>query len=284
VLITGESGSGKEVLADLIHGWSARAGKPLIKVNCAAIPENLLESELFGHEKGAFTGAFQSRIGHFEEGSEGTVFLDEIGEMSPALQAKLLHVTQDGRFRRVGSNLDRRSGARVIGATNIDLEQRMREGKFREDLFYRLNVVELRVPPLRERLEDILPLAILFLSRLGGGKTRLSAGAAACLQSFAWPGNVRELRNAMERAALLSRGEVILPEHLPSRIPRVAGPAQPLSDATRLEDVEREAILQALKEHRFNRTDTARSLAISRRSLVYKLQRLRELGFQVDPP
>lgn len=286
VLITGESGSGKEVLADLIHQWSPRASKPFIKVNCAAIPENLLESELFGHEKGSFTGAFQNRVGRFEEASEGTIFLDEIGEMSPALQAKLLRITQDGQFRRVGSNTDRRSNTRIIAATNLNLEQQVQAGKFREDLFYRLNVVEMHVPPLRERREDILPLATCFLTMLGGGKVRLSAGASNCLQNYSWPGNVRELRNAMERASLLSRGEVILPDHLPSRIHQstVASSGPVPLDSHRLEDIERDAILQALKENGFNRTETAKALAISRRALVYKLQRLRELGYPIDPP
>jgi len=283
VLLMGESGSGKEVLADLIHHWSARAERPFIKVNCAAIPEQLLESELFGHEKGSFTGAIQNRVGQFELASEGSIFLDEIGEMSPALQSKLLRVTQDGHYRRVGSNVDRRSAARVIAATNLDLESRVKEGRFREDLYYRLNVVELRVPPLRERREDVLPMASKFLAGMGGGKSRLSAGAVACLDQYAWPGNVRELRNAMERAALLSRGEVILPEHLPAKIPRIEPRVERPPDAARLEDVEREAILSVLKEHSYNRTETAKALAISRRALVYKLQRLRELGFSVDP-
>lgn len=283
ILLMGESGSGKEVLADLIHGWSPRARSPLIKVNCAAIPENLLESELFGHEKGSFTGAIQTRVGQFEAAAAGSIFLDEIGEMSPGLQSKLLRVTQDGHYRRVGSNLDRYSGARVIAATNVDLDQRVREGKFREDLYYRLNVVELRLPPLRERREDILPLAAKFLAGLGGGKTRLSSSASACLERYAWPGNIRELRNAMERAALLCRGEVILPEHLPARIPRLETSMERPPDTGRLEDVEREAIMTALRENGFNRTETARALAISRRALIYKLQRMRELGFSVDP-
>jgi DNA-binding NtrC family response regulator len=286
ILITGESGSGKEVLADAIHAWSPRAKGPLIKVNCAAIPENLLESELFGHEKGAFTGAIQQRIGRFEEAHGGTIFLDEIGEMSPALQAKLLRITQDGRFRRVGSNTDLQTDARILAATNRNLEEQIRAGGFREDLYYRLNVVELSLPPLRERPEDILPLATHFLAQFSRGQARLSAGVTACLRRYSWPGNVRELRNAMERAALLSRGEVILPEHLPARI-RAAEQAvgtAPATDAQRLEEIEREAILQALRKHGFNRTETAKALDISRRALTYKLQRLRELGFAVDAP
>lgn len=174
VLITGESGVGKEVLADAIHRWSPRAKGPLVKVNCAAIPETLLESELFGHEKGAFTGAHQTRTGRFEEANGGTIFLDEISEMSPQLQAKLLRVTQDGTFRRVGSGRELHTNARILAATNKNLEAQIKEGRFREDLFYRLAVVELGVPPLRERREDILPLAAHFIGQFGGDKTRFS--------------------------------------------------------------------------------------------------------------
>ena len=285
ILVTGESGTGKEVLADVIHAWSPRAAGPLVKVNCAAIPETLLESELFGHEKGAFTGASAQRIGRFETARGGTLFLDEIAEMSPSLQAKLLRVTQDGGFHRLGSNQERRADARLLAATNIDLQEAVRAGRFREDLFYRLSVVELNMPPLRERPEDILPLAERFICELTQGRARFSSAVGECLVRYAWPGNVRELRNAMERAALLSRGELVLPEHLPNRV-RDPGPAErapvPESPEGRgLEEIEREAILAALKQHEFNRTETARALGISRRALTYKLQRFRELGFEV---
>ncbi len=286
VLITGESGVGKEVLADAIHGWSPRAKGPLVKVNCAAIPETLLESELFGHEKGAFTGAHQSRTGRFEEADGGAIFLDEISEMSPQLQAKLLRVTQEGRFRRVGSGKELQTDARILAATNRNLEVLIKEGRFREDLFYRLAVVELGVPPLRERREDILPLAAHFITQFGGDRTRFAPAVTECLERYAWPGNVRELRNAMERAALLSRGGVVLLEHLPTRV-RTAETVLPMltaTDAVRMEEIERDAILQALKRHDYNRTETAKTLAISRRALTYKVQRLRELGFPVDPP
>lgn len=284
ILITGESGVGKEVVADVIHTWSQRAGGPLVKVNCAALPENLLESELFGHEKGAFTGAVQQRIGRFEEASAGTIFLDEIGEMSPKLQAKLLRVTQDGKFQRVGSNREIQTRARLLAASNRNLEAEVAAGRFREDLFYRLNVVEISIPPLRERPEDIVPLAARFLGEFAGGKARLSSAAVNCLECHRWPGNVRELRNAMERAALLSGGELILPEHLPARIraESAAAAASEPADAERLAEVEREAILQALRKHEFNRTATALALGISRRALLYKLHRLREQGFAVD--
>jgi DNA-binding NtrC family response regulator len=281
VLLTGESGSGKEVFAEAIHAWSPRAAGPLVKVNCAAIPEELLESELFGHEKGAFTGAVQQRIGRFEDARGGTIFMDEIGEMSPKLQAKLLRITQDGRFCRVGSNKELHTDARILAATNRNLEEQIKTGHFREDLFYRLNVVELSVPPLRERPEDILPLAQHFLAQFARGKARLSAGVTECLRRYSWPGNVRELRNAIERAALLSRGDVLLPEHLPTRV-RAGEPRPVTVDLEKLEEVEREAILHALRKHGFNRSETARALGISRRALIYKIQRLRELGHQVD--
>jgi DNA-binding NtrC family response regulator len=286
VLITGESGVGKEVLADVIHAWSARTAGPLVKVNCAAIPETLLESELFGHEKGAFTGAFSQRIGRFEQADGGTIFLDEIADMSPPLQAKLLRVTQAGRFNRVGSNLELQTNARILAATNKNLEEEVKAGHFREDLFYRLNVVELNIPPLRERPEDILPLASAFIAEFTKGKARFSSAVIDCLQRYLWPGNVRELRNAMERAALLSLGELILPEQLPSRVRNAAVPPQApaMADAERLGEVERQAIVQALRKHNFNRTETAKALGISRRALIYKLQRFRELGFEVDPP
>ncbi|MGA2685250.1 MAG: sigma-54 dependent transcriptional regulator [Verrucomicrobiota bacterium] len=285
VLITGESGVGKEVVTDVVHAWSSRAKGPLVKVNCAAIPETLLESELFGHEKGAFTDARARRIGRFEEANDGTIFLDEVAEMSLSLQAKLLRVTQDGRFQRVGSNREIHTNARILAASNRILEDEVKNGRFREDLFYRLNVVELNIPPLRERREDILPLASRFIEEIARGRARFSDTVAECLERYAWPGNVRELRNAMERAVLLSRSELILPEHLPARVRATAEPpvaAEAVADPARLEEIERQAILQALQQHDFNRTETARALGISRRALLYKLQRFRELGFKVE--
>src|SRR2546426_4496084 len=285
ILLTGESGVGKEVLADVIHGWSSRSAGPLVKVNCAAIPETLLESELFGHEKGAFTGATAKRIGRFEQANAGTIFLDEIADMSPPLQAKLLRVTQDGRFSRVGSNAELQTNARILAATNRNLEEEVKAGRFREDLFYRLNVVELNIPALRERPEDIVPLASAFISEFTKGKARFSSSVSECLCHYSWPGNVRELRNAMERAALLSHGELILPEHLPAKVRAVALPSPAIdpAEAERLGEIERQAIFQALRKHNFNRTETAKALGISRRALIYKLQHLRELGYEVDP-
>ncbi len=287
VLITGESGVGKEVLAEVVHAWSPRSQGPLVKVNCAAIPETLLESELFGHEKGAFTGSVALRIGRFEQANGGTIFLDEIGDMSPHLQAKLLRVTQDGRFNRIGSNRELQTDARILAATNRNLEEEVAAGRFREDLFYRLNVVELNVPPLRERPQDILPLAGHFIAAFTQGKARFSSSVSECLARYHWPGNVRELRNAMERAALLSQGDLIMPDHLPPKMRAAAarpGPVADTGDAEQLGEIERQAIVQALLKHDYNRTETAKALGISRRALLYKLQRFREEGFQVDAP
>jgi two-component system response regulator HydG len=284
VLITGESGTGKEVVADVIHAWSARATGRIIKVNCAAIPETLLESELFGHEKGSFTGASALRIGRFEEADGGTIFLDEIAEMTPPLQAKILRVTQDGKFQRIGSNREIRTNARILAASNRDLEAEVKAGRFREDLFYRLNVVELNLPPLRERREDILPLANLFIAEFARNRARLAEATADCLKNYPWPGNIRELRNALERAILLSQSELILPEHLPTKLREAArhAPPAPSADTQPLDEMERDAILAALQQHQFNRTETAKALGISRRALLYKLQRLRQQGFQFE--
>jgi DNA-binding NtrC family response regulator len=286
VLITGESGVGKEVVADLIHAASLRANGPHVKVNCAAIPESLLESELFGHEKGAFTGATSLRVGRFEEANGGTIFLDEIAELSPALQAKLLRITQDGTFERVGSNRVHHTDARILASTNRNLDREVEKGKFREDLFFRLNVFEIYVPPLREHPEDIIPLATFFAAQFSKGKPRLSPSVTACLELYQWPGNIRELKNAMERATLMARGEMILPEHLPTRIRKgeiettEAKVAEP-SSGKRMEEVERNVILETLREKNYNRTETARTLGISRRALLYKLKRFSEQGHDV---
>lgn len=285
VLITGESGAGKEVIADVIRGWSERAGGSFIKINCAAIPENLLESELFGHRKGAFTGATSDRRGKFEEAHNGTILLDEIGEMSPGLQAKLLRITQDGTFQRVGGNTEQKTNARILAATNRDLEKEVADGKFREDLFYRLNVMEIYLPPLRERGDDIVPIATAFASEFSEGAARISSNLAELLSSYRWPGNIRELRNAMERAVLMSRGELILPEHLPPRIRQaMEDDARKVpTEGARLEEMERQAILKTLQEKNYNRTETAKALGISRRALTYKIQALKKAGFPVDP-
>lgn len=284
VLITGESGAGKEIIADLLHAWSDRKDGPLIKVNCAALPENLLESELFGHEKGAFTSAVSQRVGRFEEADGGTLFLDEIGEISHTVQAKLLRVIQDGSFSRIGSNAELQSNARILTATNRNLETEVEGGRFREDLYYRLNVIEIHMPPLRSHKQDIPLLAAQFARELSRGNVRFSPGALAALESWHWPGNVRELRNAIERAVLLSGGSVILPEHLPRQMVQAVEPERDEEPpATRMEEVERTTILQVLRENNYVRTETARALGISRRTLNYRLRQYREEGYQIDP-
>ena len=285
ILITGESGTGKEVLARLVHAWSPRRDRPLVCVNCAAIPETLLESELFGYEKGAFTGAAEARVGRFGEADGGTMFLDEISEMTPALQAKLLRVTQDGTYHRLGSDHEYRTDIHIIAATNCELPAAVSAGRFREDLFYRLNVIELHLPALRERPADILPLANFFAARYANTRPRLAPALAASLTLYPWPGNVRELQNAMERAVLMAPGGVLLPEHLPRRIIEALGTVPAHAEpGGRLQDVEDLLILQSLREHSYNRTETAQALGISRRTLIYKIRRLEEAGHPVRPP
>lgn len=286
VLLAGESGVGKEVLADLIHGWSPRAARPFVKVNCAAIPGDLLESELFGHERGAFTGAVTRRLGKFEAAHGGTLLLDEIGELSFGLQAKLLRVTQDGCFQRVGSGTDIEVNVRIISATNRDLERRMADKLFREDLYYRLNVVELRLPALRERAEDILPLAQHFLALFTSGRGELDPPTRDLLQAHRWPGNVRELRNAIEHAALLSQGGPVLSSHLPARVRRGEPPpvVVPLATVEGASLPRHDRVMAALRACTYNRTHTARALGISRRTLQYRLKELRALGYQVPEP
>lgn len=286
VLIQGESGVGKEVIADVLHEWSSRSGKPIIKVNCAALPEQLLESELFGHEKGAFTGAAQCRIGRFEEAHESTILLDEITEITLPLQAKLLRVIQDGAFQRVGSNKERITNTRILAATNRNVEQEVKNGLFREDLFYRLNVMEVYVPPLRDRREDILPLAHQFAQEFLQGTSRFSQPVLTCFEQYPWYGNVRELRNAIERATLMARGSLILMEHLPKKIQEyyqsTANRDAPVREAKKMEDIEREAILLTLSQNGYNRSETAKALGISRRALTYKLQNYAKQGHQVN--
>ncbi len=274
VLITGESGTGKEVVAELIHRWSPRAAGPLIAANCASLPESLIESELFGHSKGAFTGASEARQGFFRAAHGGTLFLDEIGELPLTLQPKLLRALESGQISPVGSDRVVDVDTRLVAATNRDLETEVAEGRFRDDLYYRINVVELALLPLRDRREDILPLARQFASEFAGGPVRLSPQAMNCLLVHSWPGNVRELRNAIQRACLLCRGDVILPEHMPPRIACPGNsPPEPAEAAEgRLSQVERATILATLEECGGNRTQAAKKLGISRRALIYKLQ------------
>jgi DNA-binding NtrC family response regulator len=273
VLITGESGSGKEVVARLIHQWSPRAQGPLVAANCAGLPESLIESELFGHTKGAFTGAQGDRQGFFRAASRGTLFLDEIAELPLHLQPKLLRALESAEITPVGSDSPVPIDTRLVAATNRDLGEAVAEGRFREDLYYRINVIELVVPPLRQRHDDVMPLARQFAAEFAGSPVRLSPQAIQCLLSHTWPGNVRELRNAIQRACLLCRGDVILPEHLPPKIAGLVSEADsPDPTAGRLSQVERATILATLEECDGNRTHAAKKLGISRRALIYKIR------------
>jgi two-component system response regulator AtoC len=286
VLIGGETGTGKELVARAIHKLSPRSGKLFVPLNCAAIPSELLESELFGHARGSFTGAQADRVGKFELADGGTLFLDEIGDMAFPLQAKLLRVLEEGVIERIGSN--RRIGVdvRVISSTHRDLPASIRDGRFREDLYYRLNVFEIRLPALRERRADIPPLAAFFLDRfareLGRGALALTSEAVRLLQAHDWPGNVRELRNLMERAAVLSDGPEVSPEVFrmllapaatPTGAPEPKGDGQALALEPAVEDFERKLILRALGEANDNKAQAARLLGVSERTLWYKLKR-----------
>jgi two-component system response regulator FlrC len=267
VLLTGESGSGKEVAARHLHALSRRASGPFVAINAAAIPPNLLESELFGHEKGAFTGAETSRAGVFENADSGTLFLDEIGEMSPDLQTKLLRVLETQTFNRLGSSTPTEVDVRVIAATNQDLKRAVREKSFREDLYYRLSVFPVRMPPLRERPADILPLARHFASELSPVPVSITQAAGDALTSHSWPGNVRELRNAIERALVLVPEGPIDAPHLTLAPARDPGPG----DST-LKDMERQAVIRALEKAGGNRKRAAEILGISLRNLQYKIK------------
>jgi len=284
VLITGESGTGKELIAKSVHFNSARKDKPFVVVNCAALTETLLESELFGHEKGAFTGADKRREGHFMQANKGTIFLDEIGEMSATTQAKVLRVIQEREIQRVGSDDMIKVDVRILAATNRDLQRDVSEGRFREDLFYRLNVVTLRIPPLRERREDTPLLAQHFLEKLGKRNRKQLKGfsplAMDMLIKYDWPGNVRELENAVERAVILSPGDYITENDLPMSVTEVyrqegspARPAQLANQPQSLEEIEKEAILAAFEATGGNKSETARKLGINRRTLYKKLEK-----------
>jgi transcriptional regulator with PAS, ATPase and Fis domain len=279
VLITGETGTGKEVLARHIHALSPRKEGPFVAVNCSALPESLLESELFGHRAGAFTGASSDRIGLFEAAEKGTIFLDEIGDISPALQAKLLRVLQSKEVRPVGETRVQQIDVRVISATNRDLGQLVSEGKFREDLLYRLRVVNIAVPPLRERLDDILPLARYFLDefrhRLRIQSLRLFPATVDVLMNYPWPGNVRELKNALEHAAVLCTDGLITPEILPAAvIGRVPLPAFGNKEKS-LKDLELERIRQVLEITQGNRNRASRILGISEATLYRRLRNIK---------
>jgi DNA-binding NtrC family response regulator len=282
VLICGESGTGKEVIADIIHQWSKRSQSPFLKINCAAIPENLLESELFGYEKGAFTGASSKKSGFFEQADGGTILLDEISEMPLSLQAKLLRVTQDGSFIPLGSNQQKKFNVRIIAATNKDLENEVTEKRFREDLFYRLNTFELFISPLRERKEDIRPMAIHFASA-GAKHKRLTEKVVNIFNAYTWPGNVRELQNTVKRAILMAAGgDTISIEHLPRKLQETTAPdIDTESEEGVIDQMERMIILQTLEKNNFNRSQTARDLKMSRRTLTFKIRRLKEAGYEI---
>ncbi len=282
VLITGESGSGKERIARLVHEESTRAAGPFLAVNCGAIAETLLESELFGHARGAFTGAAHDRPGLFEAANGGTLFLDEVGEVSAGMQVKLLRVLQERELRRVGENRSRRVDVRVVAATNRDLARGVERGAFRQDLYYRLKVIELHVPPLRERGDDVLPLARVLLAsaalRMKRAIRGLAPGAADQLLRYDWPGNVRELENAMERAVALARGGRVEFEDLPEEV-RGAFPRPAATAGVRpLDEVEKEYILAALERNGGNQTRTAEQLQIGTATLYRKLKRYGQIG------
>jgi two-component system NtrC family response regulator len=283
VLLRGESGTGKELVAKAIHYHSRRANFPLVKVNCAALPEALLESELFGHEKGSFTGASHRRIGRFEAADKGTLFLDEIGELTPGMQVKLLRALQEHEFERVGGNQTVKTDVRVIAATNRDIEKAIGDGLFREDLYYRLNVVSIVIPPLRDRKEDIPALVHQFIDKYGKENKKQVSGitseARDLLMRYSYPGNVRELENIIERAVVLSKKGMItaadLPIHVHTIMTERKQPAQslqgPLNET--LDTVERGLILEALKESGGIQTRAAEKLGISERMLRYKLKK-----------
>ena len=279
ILITGETGTGKSFLSGAIHFNSNRRERPFIKINCSNIPETLLESELFGHERGAFTGANKTRVGRMEQGRDGSVFLDEIGEMTPSLQARLLRVVEDKSFERVGGNKTIHSDVRIISATNRDLEAQVADGAFREDLYYRINVLRLHLPPLRERTECIEPLARFLLKKACQGlKKYVSGFGPGVIEEFEtnpWPGNIRQLANVIERAAILEESDLIRPENV-TPTGRTAPRPAPAPDAPRysIKDQEKEAILRALEDSLWVQKDAAELLGISPRAINYKIRRL----------
>ena len=283
VLLTGESGTGKELFVERIHSLSPRRGGPLVNVNCAALPDQLVESELFGHVKGAFTGAVGAHPGRFLQAQGGTLFLDEIGDLPLAAQAKLLRVLQERSVQAVGGKGETPVNTRIVAATNRDLEEDVRQGRFRADLYFRLNVIPIPIPPLRQRPEDVLPLAehflVHFARRMGKPTPRLSAEARVCLQAYDFPGNVRQLKHAMERAVALGDGDVVEIADLPHEFGGTAPPPTKLSETapgdlkSALLACEERCLIDALHRHGGRRSETARALGISRKALWEKLQR-----------
>jgi DNA-binding NtrC family response regulator len=281
VLLCGESGVGKDMIARAIHHHSPRKDKPFVKINCTAIPENLMESELFGYEKGAFTGANTSKPGKFELANTGTVFLDEIGDVPPSIQVKLLRVLQEREFERLGSNKTLHTDVRVIAATNVDLRAALELGTFREDLYYRLNVVPLNIPPLRERTEDIPYLADYFARKFGG---QLSEGAIERLMNYYWPGNVRELENVIERSVLLAPNSRIEPDDIRIEMTRLRPPSDGdhfLPEGMTLDQYEQYLIREALKRANGNKSQAARLLGLTRNALRYRLS---QMGLESETP
>jgi two-component system response regulator AtoC len=292
VLLLGESGTGKEVVARFLHRASSRRPGPFVALNCAALPEQLLEAELFGYERGAFTGAIQSKPGQIEQAAGGTLFLDEVGEMSPSAQAKLLRVLQEREFQRLGGTRVLRTDVRVVAATNRNLPRAIAAGDFREDLYYRLNVFAIQLPALRDRRDDILPLTEAFLAEIGRGIGRPAGGisndARHGLMAYHWPGNVRELRNVLERATILCDGGLITPEHLALTVDlplvpgAIGGPAAiaPAGFAVPacigdLQSMERALIEQTLQTVRFNKSKAAKALGLTRHQLYVRMRRYR---------
>ncbi len=281
VLILAESGTGKELIADLIHEGSRKSEGPLIKINCGALPENLLESELFGYEKGAFTGAVSRKRGKFELAQGGTIFLDEIGEISEGMQVKLLRVLQEKEFQRVGGEETIKGDFRVVAATNKDLKEMVDNQEFREDLYYRLNVIPIHIPPLRDRKEDISLLIDYFIgkysSQMGKAKMIINEKALNKMIKYKWPGNIRELQNIIERCVILSLGSVITEEILPSditnKVYNVDNDFILPEEGILLEDVEKNLIIQALDRSQFNQTKAAKLLGVTRHTLIYRIEK-----------
>jgi transcriptional regulator with PAS, ATPase and Fis domain len=285
VLLAGESGVGKDMIARAMHQHSPRRDKPFVKINCTAIPENLMESELFGYEKGAFTGAAVAKPGKFEQGDGGTVFLDEIGDVPPSIQVKLLRILQEREFERLGSNKTRHIDVRVIAATNVDLRAALEQGTFRQDLYYRLNVLPINIPPLRDRREDIPYLAEFFVRKhareLDSPVRSLAAGAINKLVAYHWPGNVRELENVMERSLVLASGPVLEEAEVrldmaPSRRSAPPGESGFLPPGMTLDEYERSLIREALRRAGGNKSQAARLLGLTRNALRYRLTQMGE--------